>query len=199
MKGKGIILLKILLAVIVFTSISLYVLVIPNNEPSYSILKSVYDYNYYNIIDDNDIALSEEKNEINNITIKDEFLGTVTAYGPDCIGCSGITASGYKVGEMINGVINSTTLTYPDEEYGKLRILAADSTLFPYGTVIRISGEKIEGYINGIVLDTGAAMKNALANNEILIDILFASEKNNDVYEFGRQKNVKFEVLRYGY
>lgn len=193
-------LLKVMLAIIVFASVSLSALVIPNSEQSYSILKSVYDYNYYDLIEENAVALADNTNKTTIIgEIQDEFYGTVTAYGPDCSGCSGITASGYKVGEMVNGIINSTTLTYNDEEYGELRVLAADSILFPYGTVIKITGEKIDGSIDGIVLDTGSAMRNAFANGEVLIDVLFASEKNTDVYEFGRQKNVKFEVLRYGY
>ena len=38
----------------------------------------------------------------------------------------------------------------------------------------------------------------AYANGNVLIDLLFASEKNKDVYEFGRKYNVKFEILRYG-
>ena len=35
--------------------------------------------------------------------------------------------------------------------------------------------------------------------NISLIDLLFSTEKSQAVYDFGRQRNVKFEVLRYGY
>ena len=63
---------------------------------------------------------------------------------------------------------------------------------------MRISGERIDGYIMGIVLDRGGAMNNAWGEGEVLIDLLFATEHSSEVYEFGRQKNVKFEVLRYG-
>lgn len=127
----------------------------------------------------------------------DTYFGTITAYGPDCVGCSGITASGYRVAENVGGVITSTTTTYTDPTYGELRILASSNS-FPFGTVMRISGERIDGYIMGIVLDRGAAMNNAWGEGEMLVDLLFATEKANDVYEFGRQKNVKFEILRYG-
>ena len=41
-------------------------------------------------------------------------------------------------------------------------------------------------------------MRNAWANGEVLMDLLFESESNKEVYEFGRQKEVTFEILRYG-
>jgi 3D (Asp-Asp-Asp) domain-containing protein len=50
----------------------------------------------------------------------------------------------------------------------------------------------------GIVLDTGGAMINAWNNGEVLIDLLFDSEKNPEVYQFGRKRDVTFEIIRYG-
>ena len=130
--------------------------------------------------------------------IIDTFVGTVTAYGPDCVGCIGITSSGYKVAEKVNGVYKTITTTYVDDEFGELRILAAANTKFPIGTVMRMSGANIDGYILGIVLDTGSAMRQAWSRGEILIDLMFETEHSDDVYIFGRRRNVTMEILRYG-
>ena len=99
--------------------------------------------------------------------------------------------------DFVGGVITSTTTTYTDETFGELRVLASANS-FPFGTVMRITGDRIDGSIMGIVLDRGGAMNNAWGDGEVLIDLLFATEHSSEVYEFGRQKNVKFEVLRYG-
>lgn len=188
--------LKIFLFILVLGCVGLNVFITKDIEEVGSILSlnSQYDFVEY--------ATTEKRNEntikdISNVSVLDTYYGTITAYGPDCTGCSGITASGYKVAENIDGTIISTTTTYIDDTYGELRILAS-ANVFPFGTVIRISGDRIDGYIMGIVLDRGGAMNNAWGDGEVLFDLLFATEKSSVVYEFGRQKNVKFEVLRYG-
>ena len=183
--------LKFFMATLVIFSLYLCNFISSDIESTYSILSINSLYNEIpNVKNDNSEIVSKE--------VLDIYTGTVTAYGPDCYGCSGITASGYIVGEYVNGSIKSVTTTYYDKEFGTLRVLAADNSLFPIGTVIRMSGSNIDGNIVGIVLDTGSAMRNAYANGNVLIDLLFASEKNKDVYEFGRKYNVKFEILRYG-
>ena len=150
----------------------------------------------------NNISNIEEIAYLNDLSDKeaiDTFTGTITAYGPDCAGCMGITASGYKVANRTSAGFETITTTYLDEDFGELRILAAARSKFPFGTVIRITGDRINGSISGIVLDTGGAMVNAWNEGSILIDLLFSTEKSQAVYDFGRQRNVKFEVLRYGY
>ena len=139
-------------------------------------------------------SLEELKNNINK---RVKFTGTITGYGPDCVGCSGVTASGHNVYEYVNGVRTQSNITYFDSEFGEVRILAAANSKFPFGSIIRITGDRIDGSITGIVLDTGGAMISAWNRGEILMDLLFASERDNAVYEFGRQ-NVTYEVLRYG-
>lgn len=189
MNDKGIKLLKTLSAFIVMCSSFLYVMITPSIENATSLLKT---FNGYNSIPYNEeVAVNLDNTPSYNVV--GTYIGTVTAYGPDCSGCTGTTSSGYKV--ITNGTVKTT---YNDEEYGEVRILAADPKAFPYGTIIKIMGERIDGYILGIVLDTGGAMKNEWAKGNVLIDLLFESEKNSDVYDFGRQKNVTFEVLRYG-
>jgi len=177
----------------------LFVTVSPGSiDQTASILSLGAHYNEVPYTDEEtELALSVTKKQ-EEATVLDVYSGTITAYGPDCIGCIGITASGYKVAEMIDGVMTSITTTYTDDEFGEVRILAAAPAKFPYGTILRVSGDRIDGYITGIVLDTGGAMRNAWARGEVLIDLMFASEKLDEVAYFGRQKNVTFEVLRYG-
>lgn len=205
MKSK-VILLKVLFSAIIMCTVTLCVTITPGIENAGATLNMFLHYDSVPYLDNvNEIALLDEplieennSKEINQVAIE-TFKGTITAYGPDCVGCSGITASGYKVAENINGKITSTTLIYNDKEYGEVRVLAAAPKGFSYGSIIKVTGERIDGYILGIVLDTGGAMRNAWGRGEILMDLLFASEKDKEVYDFGRQKNVTFEVLRYGF
>jgi 3D (Asp-Asp-Asp) domain-containing protein len=171
-------------------------------SPEFEDISSVLSINaMYNVIpyvtsDEEELAYLNDLSDIQSI---DTFTGTVTAYGPDCNGCIGTTASGYKVANRTSTGFETITTTYLDEYFGELRILAADNSKFSFGTVIRITGERINGSITGIVLDTGGAMINAWNEGNILIDLMFSTEKSQAVYDFGRQKNVKFEVLRYGF
>ena len=109
----------------------------------------------------------------------------MTAYGPDCIGSIGYTASGYNV---LGG-----NIYYRDKEYGMVRILAADRSI-PFGTIIRISHLDIfDEDILAIVLDRGSAIG---FNKKSYFDLLYNSEKETDF--FGR-RIATFEVLRRGY
>ena len=131
-----------------------------------------------------------QKAEKTNIVVKDTteeevltvFSGTVSHYGPDCIGCSGVTASGYNV---------KNTIYYQDSTYGSLRIVAADKKV-PLGSVLRLTYH--DQVIHAIVLDRGGAI--GFSKNFIL-DLLCESEKTS--YELGIMKGTKVEVLRYGY
>lgn len=189
--------LKFFIGTLIFGSSVLCVFITPDFEKTSSILSLNSSYNLvpYTIEEQDEMAVVTD---YNNINVIDTFVGTITAYGPDCSGCSGVTASGYKVANNVGGLITSTTTTYVDETFGELRILAAATNKFPFGTVIRISGSRIEGHIIGIVLDRGGAMNNAWSEGKVLIDLLFSKERSDEVYEFGRQENVTFEVLRYG-
>ncbi len=112
------------------------------------------------------------------------YHGPMTGYGPDCLGCSGITASGYNV---LNNIY------YYDKDYGNIRIVAADKTL-PFGTIIRIKDlDVFNENILAIVLDRGSAIG---FNKKSYFDLLYKSEKETNY--FGR-RYATFEVLRYGY
>jgi len=127
-----------------------------------------------------EIERKEEKIE----RVLKTYNGPITAYGPDCTGCSGITASGYNV---------KNNIYYNDKEYGKVRIVAADKSL-PFGTIIRIKGLDIfESDVIAIVLDRGSAIG---FNRKVYFDLLYNNEKSTS--SFGK-RYATFEVLRRGY
>lgn len=194
MGQKGTKLLKVLFLFIVFTVCTLTCLSKATKERAITLSASKVNYNSIPYKETTEVNASNISfKDVSKNKVLDTYKGTITAYGPDCIGCIGITAAGFKV--INDGV---ATITYEDAEYGTVRVLAAAPSAFPYGTIVKVTGSRIDGYILGIVLDTGGAMRNAWANGEVLMDLLFESESNKEVYEFGRQKEVTFEILRYG-
>ena len=113
------------------------------------------------------------------------FVGQMTAYGPDCVGCTGKVACPPRQ-DVRNGNVN-----FNDSEYGSVRILAADSAI-PCGSMIKINNlSYTNDDVYGIVLDRGGAIKGNI------IDFLVASEADSD--SVGRQKNVNFEIVRWGW
>lgn len=144
-----------------------------------------------------DTKVIENNNDLNNLQNENEIereemvletiIGRVAAYGPDCKGCCGKTASGYN--------IKNGNILYNDSEYGSVRVLAGDKS-YPFGTIVKITGVPYfeEEYIYGIVLDRGGGIGK---DKKFLFDILVSSEKESS--SVGSPKNIKFEILRYGY
>ena len=117
---------------------------------------------------------------------KIKFIGTLTGYGPDCPGCGGHVAC------SPNPDVRNGNIYYNDKEYGKIRILAADYSI-PCGSIIHISNFKFvpnKEFI-GIVLDRGSAIVG------LTMDLLYPSEA--DTVIVGRQRNIEFTVLRWGW
>lgn len=113
------------------------------------------------------------------------FNGTMTGYGPDCVGCSG------RVGCAPYPTVTKGKITYNDSSYGTVRIVAADSSV-PCGTIVKISNVTFaDEPFYAIVLDRGGAIKGTL------FDLLFATEK--EALVVGRQKNVQYEIQRLGW
>lgn len=136
--------------------------------------------------------VDKEINVFKEVVIKKEkeepvlavYKGNITAYGPDCIGCSGITASGYNV---------HNNIYYNDKKYGKVRIVAADKSL-PFGTIVRIRDLNVFNEpVLAIVLDRGSAIG---FNRKVYFDLLYKKEKYT--LSFGKRK-ATFEILRMGY
>ena len=124
------------------------------------------------------------KDSLESYDILESFSGTITAYGPDCEGCIGITASGYDV---------RNTIYYDDKEYGKVLIVAGDKK-YPFGTIVRFKNIKNKDPFIAIVLDRGSAIG---LSKRSQFDLLFENESCS--YDFGIHYNALFEILRYGF
>lgn len=124
--------------------------------------------------------------EIANLSTKKvKFIGTLTGYGPDCVGCNGKTGC-FPYQNVLN-----ENIYYEDDTYGKIRILAADK-LIPCGSIVKISNYQfIEGDFYGIVLDRGSAI------NGLTMDLLYNSE--NDTIKIGRNYDINFQIERWGF
>ena len=132
---------------------------------------------FFKVFSVQEISLNQSK--------KIEFTGTITGYGPDCVGCSGI------VGCPPYQNVKDGNIYYEDSVYGKVRILAADKSI-PCGSIIKISNYKfIEEDFYGIVLDRGSAIVG------LTMDLLHASEKETIIV--GRQYNINFKIERWGF
>lgn len=113
------------------------------------------------------------------------FIGQMTAYSPICVGCTG------KVSCPPRQDVRNGNIYYNDDFYGKIRILAADPSI-PCGSIVKISNLTFSSEpIMGIVLDRGGAIKGNI------MDFLVSETDNMDIV--GRQHNVNFEIVRWGW
>ena len=118
--------------------------------------------------------------------VKVQFKGTLTGYGPDCVGCGG------RVGCYPNQDVRNGNIYYTDKQYGKIRIVASDRSI-PCGSIIHIENYKFvdNNEFYGIVLDRGSAIVG------LTMDLLYPSEA--DTVVIGRQRNISFTVERWGW
>ena len=112
------------------------------------------------------------------------YVGTMSAYSPFCKGCSGYTAHGENV---------TNDIYYNDKEYGRVRIVAGDNSVFRFGTIFKVETPKLPVQ-NVIMLDTGGQIG---FGHKCLFDLLFKS--NDAALDFGIAENAKFTVLREGF
>lgn len=127
----------------------------------------------------------EEENHNNVYSVLDIFTGSLSGYGADCNGCGG-----YLPGLGIN-IKNTNQITYTDNIYGNVRIVAA-STNLPFGSIIRFTLVKVQQEpILAIVADRGGAITGTR------LDLLTQSEAY--AKEFIGRQDVTYEVLRFGW
>lgn len=125
-----------------------------------------------------------------------EYIGKLTGYGPDCPGCSAVGNVACHTEDRKNHSLISDGLYYNDDEFGDVRILAADFTLFRCGTIIKVENSRL-GTFYGVVLDTGSAMVNAWRERQnVLIDLAFDKEEGT---RYITQDNIKYSVQRWGW
>ena len=117
-------------------------------------------------------------------------VGNLTGYGPDCKGCSGITSTGHNLYDSIY---------YDDNEYGSVRILAADG-VFPFYSIFRVSGISGMDPFIAIVLDRGSTVGIENCRSPLgcltMFDLAFATESDPNI--IGKTSGVTFELLRNG-
>lgn len=148
----------------------------------------------------NYIHLSDMKNEVvqKGTGSPGIFSGKLTGYGPDCPGCSLVGNVACRTREGNNHSLIYDGLYYNDIIYGSVRILAADNTAFPCGTIVKVDNGILNQFV-GIVLDTGSAMRGAWRNEGVVwMDLAFSSQKVA-LTGGATSSNTKFEVQRWGW
>ncbi len=125
------------------------------------------------------------------------YKGKLTGYGPDCPGCSLVGNVSCKTREGTNHSLINDGIYYTDTTYGSVRILAADNTAFPCGTIIKVNNGKLDEFY-AVVLDSGSSMRNAWANGQVWIDLAFSSQSEAAAGS-ATSSNTEFSVQRWGW
>lgn len=174
------------------------VVVVENNNLSkmVDVVSGLYMEDFVNTITTQEVEVKEDEKQVeikeesvetvetvetNDYNVLNTYVGTITGYGPNCSGCSGFTASGYDV---------RNTTTYLDDQFGEVRILAADPSIALY-SIVRVSNVPNMEPFMAIVLDRGG---NVGFNRGTMFDLLFLDESQ----AIHKTDNVTFEILRYG-
>ena len=154
------------------------------------------DYTYDGL---NYIHLSDSQNQVLKVGTgkTGEYTGTLTGYGPDCPGCSVVGNVSCLTKEGTRHSLISNGLYYNDSMYGSVRILAADNSAFPCGTIVKVSNNNLSEF-TGIVLDTGITMRKAWSQGIVWFDLAFSSEADATA-GMATNKNTKFSVQRWGW
>ena len=145
------------------------------------------------------IHLSDVKNEVVQVGTgaPGNFTGKMTGYGPDCPGCSKVGNVACRTREGLNHSLTHDGVYYNDTVYGQTRILAADNSIFPCGTIVKVNNGTLDEFI-GIVLDTGSAMRGAWKTGTVWMDLAFSSQSEARVGG-ATSSNTSYEVQRWGW
>lgn len=124
------------------------------------------------------------------------FIGKLTGYGPDCVGCSTVGNVACKTKNKQKHSLINDGIYYTDDEYGSVRIIAAASS-FPCGTIVQI---RKEGYtpFYAIVLDRGGSMNYAWSQGRVWMDLAYESNAMASSDNL-TGKNIEFSVQRWGW
>lgn len=129
------------------------------------------------------VVVVQHQPKVNNSTSLSVLTGSLTGYSADCPLCSGrLACSSYNVYQ--NGVV-----TYPDNVYGNVRIVASSKNL-PCGSIVKFNLRKLSSSpIYAIVLDRGVGGNN--------LDLLVESESL--AYTQVGRSSITYEVMRRGW
>lgn len=154
------------------------------------------DYTYDGL---NYTHISDVKNEVVQVGTGKEgtYMGKLTGYGPDCPGCSSVGNVSCLTREGRNHSLINDGIYYVDYIYGSVRILAADNSAFPCGTIVKVNNGILDEFY-AVVLDSGSSMRNAWANGNVWMDLAFSSQEEAKTGG-ATSSNVSFEVQRWGW
>ena len=171
---------------------------IPSNAEPVVLVEGVngLDYTYDGL---DYVHLSDKKNEVIQLGSGKPgiYHGRLTGYGPDCPGCSSVGNVSCLTREKTNHSLIYDGLYYDDSVYGNVRILAADNSAFPCGTIIKVDNGILKEFY-GIVLDTGSTMRNAWRQGVVWMDLAFSSQAEALVGN-ATSGNTTFSVQRWGW
>ncbi len=171
---------------------------IPSNAEPVVLVEGVngLDYTYDGL---DYVHLSDKKNEVVQLGSGKPgiYHGRLTGYGPDCPGCSSVGNVSCLTREKTNHSLIYDGLYYDDSVYGNVRILAADNSAFPCGTIIKVDNGILKEFY-GIVLDTGSTMRNAWRQGVVWMDLAFSSQAEALVGN-ATSGNTTFSVQRWGW
>lgn len=178
-------LLKVLLVLIVMFYINSNVNVSQNELIEDLALDKLVDLSAIAMKDKEEkpVVVVQPQLKVNNSTSLSILTGSLTGYSADCPLCSGrLACSSYNVYQ--NGVV-----TYPDNVYGNVRIVASSKNL-PCGSIVKFNLRKLSSSpIYAIVLDRGVGGNN--------LDLLVESESL--AYTQVGRSSITYEVMRRGW
>ena len=130
----------------------------------------------------------EEESQVQEVSVIPEstdesetYVGKMTGYGADCQGCNGVGTLACRAADGSIHTLLGNGDHYNDATYGSVRIVAADLSKFPCGTIVTVS-HPILGTFNAVVMDTGGSMKRAWQNGLVWMDLAFTSESYPAIY-----------------
>ncbi len=127
-----------------------------------------------------------EKPQSNGVVLGSyKIKGDLTGYSADCPACNGTLACKVSYKVYKNGVV-----TYPDKEYGNVRIVATHQKNLKCGSIIKFNLSTISKEpIYAIVLDRGV----------LGTDVDLLVENSSVAYKKVGRRKITYEVLRVGY
>lgn len=127
------------------------------------------------------------------------YKGIMTGYGPDCITCDGLGYVACSTKDKKSFNIITDGIYYNDEEFGKVRVLAAALAEFPCGTIVEVDSSNL-GKFMGIVMDTGYDMRRFYKMGIYHFDVAYDTEENYMVpYTTNMTGEVVYSVQRWGW
>ena len=171
----------------------------------YNLEKMVASYNFVEVkkeepkkeevkevVEQQEETVKEEDNSSNAV-----YVGKMTGYGADCAGCSGTGGLSCRAQDGSRHTLLENGEYYNDTAYGTVRIVAADLSTFPCGTIVKVE-HPVLGTFNAVVMDTGGSVKNAMKNGLVWMDLAFKTESDPSIYST-TSNNTKYTVLRSGW